>query len=281
MKREKVLGIIGCLALADEMVEVLSSDEEIERAFVVDNEEGRIVADKLWSRAPHLTVTMVHESQLKHSSWPLGLTVIVWMRPSSLHDSPDDLRSGLRTAATALSGCVGSILMFYGLCRSTLRELERIANETEVPVTFLTDLEGEVVDDCFAAVFGGRRRYLEMIKKYKGTLFVTTGYAEHLARRQDGKDLVRMMEEINEYQFLFKTLGYSKLLKLDTGLGDREEFEIRVHNLARIFDFSLERLSCNLEVFWHSYAIARERLEEMASEEAAEEASGQLEQNCP
>ncbi len=279
MKRDRVLGIVGCLALVDELVEVLSKDEGIERAFIIESEEGRMAAHKLRRSAPYLDISMMNKNRLKLPAWHPGLSVIVWMCPSNLHEDAETIRSNLRRIAITLENSVDSILMFYGLCRRTSGEIERLINEIDVPVTFLTDLEGEVVDDCFAAILGGRKAYLDTIRKCKGTLFLTTGYAEHWSQLQEGKDLVRLMEEINGYQFLFKSLGYTKLLKLDTGLGDMEEFDIRAHNLSRIFDFSLEKISCDLRVFWHSYELAKEKLEEMTGEEQAAEIAGAMEQN--
>jgi Protein of unknown function (DUF1638) len=255
MNTRTMLGLVGCLVLGDEMAYVLENDSEIENILIVENKEGEMFREKLDPAATGQYVRLVDGSELSKMDIS-GLTVVVWVRGASLHDDPPSLLESLASSIHALEAVCGSVLLFYGMCRNTKYELKRFVEGFDVPVTFLTDADGAVVDDCFAAVMGGREPYLEMIRKNKCTMFLTTGYAEYWAMRQEGKGLEALVQQFENYQFLFKTLGYNKAMLLDTGLGDREEFRERARVFSSLFDLTVETTRCDTTLFERSYRLA-------------------------
>jgi hypothetical protein len=76
-----------------------------------------------------------------------------------------------------------------------------------------------------------------------------------------------MMQQVESYQMLFNTLGYNRVLILDTGLGDREELHRRAGFLASMFNFSIDRAECDLVMFDRSYDLAKQRLKEGGTSE--------------
>jgi hypothetical protein len=255
MNRRTTLGVIGCLVLGDEMAHVLENDPSLRNIVIVDTEDGRAFRKKLNPVVSGQHVRIVSDGELGCLELS-GSSAVVWVNGASLHDDPKSLLEKLASNVHCLEGHCRSILLFYGLCRNTKYEMRRFADRFDVPVTLLIDEEGAVVDDCFAAVLGGRERYADMLRANKGAIFLTSGYAEHWARKQEGQDLVAMTQWFENSQLLFGTLGYNKVVVLDHGLGDQEEFRERARSFASIFDLKLETARCDTNVFERSYCMA-------------------------
>jgi hypothetical protein len=64
---------------------------------------------------------------------------------------------------------------------------------------------------------------------------------------------------MESYRALFETLGYNRMLILDAGLGDSEEFRRRTDVFASRFDFTIDREECNLNIFLRTYGRAKQR----------------------
>ncbi len=255
MNDRAILGMVGCLVLGDEMAHVLENDPAVENVLIVDNREGDLFREKLDPSATGQYVQLIGEEELRNLEFT-GPSVVVCIKSASLHDDPPGLLDSLASSIHALEACCGAVLLFYGMCRSTKYDIERYVESFDTPVMFLTDAEGAVVDDCFAAVLGGRKRYLDMIMCNKRTMLLTTGYTEYLASKQEGKGLEALVQLYENYQFMFKTLGYDKAMILDTGLGDREAFWEKAKMFASMFDLSLETTRCDTTLFERSYQLA-------------------------
>jgi hypothetical protein len=212
-----VLGVVGCVVLADELSYVLSRDKGLSHLFVVDNEAGRILMDKL-SRQ-HLEAELLSTSELDRASRQDGFTVLVWMNPAGPHDDQAELREIVKSGAVALRDHAGLCLCFYGLCRNALWKVDRLGVEVGLPMVILSDLEGKEVDDCFGANLGGKKAYLDAITHNRGTIFVSPGYAENWQRRQSKKDLTKVIEQVENMQFVFERMGYGTVMRLENGLG--------------------------------------------------------------
>jgi hypothetical protein len=257
----RVLGVVCCLVLADELVHVLSRDPDVKRVFVMRGEEGDIFERKIKAVPGPAEIIPIVKSELSQVSGSTGLTALVSTLRAGPHGNSGELRASIEAAVDEIRDHCDAIFLFYGLCRNSLYKTERIAERIGKPVTILTDLEGHPVDDCFGANIGGKRPYLDAIKKYHGTIFVFPGYAENWYRRQGKKDLVMIMEEVERMRFIFERTGYSKVMMLHNGLGDQVKFDERVHSFAKIFEFQVLDRDCQLEVFEHSYADAKKTLD--------------------
>lgn len=253
-----VLGIVGCVVLADELAHVISKDRDIYHVFVVDNEAGAILKDKLHRYA--IEPEMVALDALERASLQDHYSVLISMNQAGPHDDQQELRRIVERAVMPLVDHAGLCLCFYGLCRNSLWKIDRMGEEMGVPMMILTDTEGREVDDCFGANLGGKREYLEAICKNRGTLFVSPGYAENWQRRQSKKDFPKIIEQVENMRAIFELMGYDRIMKLDNGLGDPQEFNERIAGFAKIFDMSVKERSCSLGVFENSYSLAKARL---------------------
>lgn len=104
-----------------------------------------------------------------------GCSIIIRMLRSALHDNAGTLLARLDEELLKLGRFMGAIMLLYGLCRTTRYDMQRFIDRWEVPLTFLTEEDGIIADDCFGAVLGGRKKYLATMKENKGTIFITTG----------------------------------------------------------------------------------------------------------
>jgi hypothetical protein len=130
--------------------------------------------------------------------------------------------------------------------------------ESEVPINYLTDGCGEIVDDCLAAIMGGKATYLEHLKKNKGTIFATTGYVETWKNRSQAMEIESLVQWVTELKNLFDMLGYDRVLILDDGLGDRDIFESDIRKFSQTFGLQLAREECSSFIFEQSYDEAKE-----------------------
>jgi len=258
MRKGSTLGIVGCPVLEDELVYLLSIDGEISHKYVIANGECEGFIRKFRKSAPDKEITLIEENRLPSLRAGTGLTVIVCMMSIGLHEYPDELRSEVLSTVGKMESKCDAILLFYGLCGNAFKNLDKISREIGCPLVILTDEKDRIVDDCIAVPLGGTDQYLALLKRYPGVFYMTPGWAENwetllskmeLFRGTDGSDVETM-------KFIFDMAGYSKVLKIPTGLGDEETLDRKTSEFARIFGFEehcLEREWCSLKVIEHSY----------------------------
>jgi hypothetical protein len=251
-----VLAIVGCTVLQEELFHVLRRDPEISRIVLVQGEKSVDILPRLTAALPGKNVISIAEKDLDKISRE-GFSVLLIMKTTSLHRNPEEFRQDVIDTAMNLKPHIGSLLLFYGLCRNALRKMSKVADEVGLPIMLLTDTEGHEVDDCFGAILGGKRKYLEQIKANHGTLFLTTGYAEHWSGKLSSKDMVSALQAYEDLRFVFDRCGYNRVIRLDTGLGDEQRFKKQVDMFVRTFDMKFETQACDLSVFEHSYELAK------------------------
>ncbi len=262
MERGKVLGVVGCVVLKDELAYVLSQDHDLKDIYLVNEEEGPYVAKEWVHLLPEKRIHLIEMEEMNKPGEKGSYSTLIWMKPAGPHDNAEELRGLVKSAALNIKDHVSYLLLFFGLCRNSLWHSERMGKEIGKPLMILVDAEGKEVDDCFGANFGGKKAYLEGIKKNRGTIFITPGYAENWTRRQEKKSLDKVVEQVENLRFVFERMDYHRVLKLDNGLGDPLKFNDRVKGFAKIFNFTIDSRPCPLEVFTHSYDLAKQRLME-------------------
>jgi hypothetical protein len=72
------------------------------------------------------------------------------------------------------------ILIFYGKCGNSLADLEHDLLDLSCPLYFLTDEQGERIDDCIAVAFGGNENYDRALAEHQdAALFMTPMWASN------------------------------------------------------------------------------------------------------
>jgi len=256
-----VLGIIACRIFEDELVHVLCSDEKLECVLVVDSDNARGLIDKLAHSELAARVSVVaFEEVEKRLKDVVGLVVVLDVLKLALHNRPEVLKEVVYERAEDFAEFSDAILLFYGLCGSSLTNVERDLDWIGCPVFILKDDEGYIVDDCIGAALGGREPYLQTLKRFgeTGTFFLTPMWAANWREMLKESQLTPSPDNINMSKFVFEYVGYRNAAKVDTGLSDPEQFEHDARKFASLFDFELLELGGTTSLVENSYSNARD-----------------------
>jgi hypothetical protein len=190
-----VLSIIACRMLEDEIVHLLSADREVRELLLVDGKESLGLSGKLRSQnRPHILLAMesidghLKERQSRpsgiisrgsdRSSKAADLIVVVSPLRLGLHSNLELLKAAVYDTIRSLSAFSDGILIFYGKCGNSLVDLEHDLNDLSCPLYFLTDVQGERIDDCIAVALGGNENYDRTLTEHQDVaLFMTPMWA--------------------------------------------------------------------------------------------------------
>ncbi len=255
------LGMVGCEIMEDEMVDVLSRDGDIDTILVIDDgkggKESEGFIEKMPRHSPAVDMRVVKPDEIPHIVTD-GYTVIVWMKPMALHQKPEKLHDDVADTLRLLRERCDIVLLFYGLCGNAFKKVKELEDQTQVPLLILRDSQGQVVDDCIGAVLGGTDEYLKQLKEYKGAFFLTPMWGSNWREMLHKVQIMPSEEDIEGARYVFDAVGYDKVVKIDTGLGDEKEFEEKVDEFARIFDFDRKQLRGDLSLVHQTYEKAKE-----------------------
>jgi hypothetical protein len=255
----KVIAVIGCQVLEDEVSHVIGTDPEIQSIFVLESPQAMGIADK-FRRLGREHVHEVKPEDLDAALPQNGLSAVVWIKPIGLHQSPAHLREEVVANARQLAPLCDSILIFYGLCGNAFRGIDDIAEEFDVPLIILRDGQGLIVDDCIGAVLGGSEEYRAFLLRDKGGYTLNTMWAANWRHFMVETQFLHDPNDPEEVGMVLQCLDYRNVVMLDTGLGDREAFRRQAEELARIFGLGNSEEQCTLRVVEESYRLAKSRM---------------------
>ena len=249
------LSIISCRMLEDEIVHLLSSDAEVEELLLLDGKETQSLSRKLKSQnRPHIMLAGEsigsHLRECRsgpggfisrlgiHTSRAEGLKVVVSPLPLGLHSDLEHLRTAVYDEIRRMSAFSDGILIFYGRCGDCLSHIEKDLADLSCPLYFLTDSQGQRIDDCIATALGGNESYDRTLTEHKDVaVFLTPMWAsswkamsEATSQSGSGRDLRSML----------KGTGLKKVAGIDTGLSFEKGIQENVDGFAQ--QFSLERI---------------------------------------
>lgn len=261
------LMMMVCPLLEDEMVYNLTTDPDEKRIVLLTNKNTETLIPKL--KAGNVEFTQISEEDFfkEDSSVPReGFNVIIWMMDLGLHSEPKDLGSEIRRLMLMVSGHADGIALYYGLCGRGLEGIQEWAKDNlPIPMTLFTDREGKLCDDCICVPLGSTEKYLELMKKHTGMLYLTPAVAcswrDHLDHNPLFKGLDKIDMTTKEYmKLLFDMAGYTHCLKIQTNLGDQDNFQVRCEEYAKEMGLELTELEggwVSTEVADQMYAEAK------------------------
>jgi hypothetical protein len=231
------LAIVGCPVLEDEIVYLISQDRGLKEIFVVQDEHSASLVRKLRTVRPD--VMLVEEGEVEELPSCDGHSVLIWMKSMGLHEEPKELGMEVARTVKLLDGHCAVVLLFYGLCGNAFKDMELLFEGVRTPVVILTDEQGRIVDDCIAVPLGGTDGYLRLLRRYAGVFYMTPAWAENWRTLINKMELARGtgMNDLEMLKMVFEMTGYCKVLRIDTGLGDREHFHERVREFSEEFKF--------------------------------------------
>lgn len=254
---EGALGIVACHLLEDELVHVLSKDPLIRTVHIVEAHISTTLEGKLRRKVPHALLHSVPMDEIDVLQAGPD-SVIIWQKPIVLHLNPHELKDEVFATLHRLQPHCSALLLFYGLCGNAFLNFPALVKEFQVPVAILTDRSEQVVDDCIGVASGGCNEYLQLLRSNPGTFYLTPMWASNW--RQFFQD-IRVIEDgdnLDGAKYVFEYMGYRKVLKLNTGLGDSGEFEDKVTEFSQVFHFLQVEQICNTEVVERSYENVRQ-----------------------
>lgn len=264
MSGPKVLGIIGCQVLEDEMAYIVASDQEAKQVLVIDGTAQKTLGNKIMRMAPDKKVMCFDEKyDLKDFQLASGaeMTVIMWLKPIGLHQSPPMLREEVVKAIGKVERFAKSVLIFYGECGNAFRNLEKLSQGAKVPITMLKDRDGSPIDDCYGTELGGKEEYRQFLIDQPGpTYLLNTMWAANWRSFMQEIQMLRDPNDLEEVREVFKYMDYRAIIGLNTGLGDQEEFERQLEEFANLFELKKDNHRCTLHVVENSYREAKANL---------------------
>ena len=138
----------------------------------------------------------------------------------------------------SLSAFSDGILIFYGKCGNALANLEHDLSDLACRLFFLSDEQGERIDDCIALALGGNKNYDRTLAEHQDVaLFMTPMWACNWKAmgQEDAASGQRL-----DLGAMLKGTGMKKVARIDTGLCFEPGFIEKVDGFAR--EFGLERI---------------------------------------
>jgi len=166
-----------------------------------------------------------------------------------LHSYPQDLKRAVVEHVNALQEKVDAVFLGFGTCNS----LKDVGNELSVPMVTIE------ADDCVGALLTNEEYAMER-KVCAGTLFAIPFISE-MGTEYFEKELKSKMPDYEELgvdaQWFLEIMfdGYSRLLHVDTGVGDAEALQRRSMDMA-------DRLKLRYEERQGTLQVLRDRLQD-------------------
>jgi len=263
-----VLGVLACPILEDELVYSMSKDDEISNVYLLDNRHAKSIKIKLARNG--IKHTIVGEREFLEGARMMpddGFTIAIWMMDLGLHEEPADLGAALKKCMKEMQEHTDALVLYYGLCGNGLKDIDIWAKDNlEVPMTIIRDSEGKIVDDCIAAAIGGTKQYLNLLRKYPGIMYFTPAFATNYDDLLGRMELFKGVDVGDEtmLKMVFEMADYHEVMKIETGLGDPDEFQAATEKFANRLGFSIFTLEdgwVTLEPADRVYAEAKGFLE--------------------
>ena len=238
-----ILGVLACPILEDELIYSMSKDDEISHVYLLDNRHAKSIKVKLARN--NIRHTVVGEEEFLNGSVTLpkkGFAIAIWMMDLGLHEEPADLGAALKKSMQRMQERVNAIALYYGLCGNGLKNIDVWSKDNlKVPMTIIRDNEGNIVDDCIAAAIGGTKQYYALLKKYPGIMYFTPAFATNYDDLLGRMELFKGVDVGDEtmLKMVFEMADYHEVMKIETGLGDPEEFQAATEKFANRLGFSI------------------------------------------
>ena len=245
------LGLIVCPMVDDNLVYSLHKDPEQKNIIIVNNENTSSIKRKLTSMdIPFRMASWSEIASREYEPDPEQFNIIVYMTDLGLHSRPEELKSKVETIAEDLQPYVDGIGFYLGTCGNYEWNIPKWCEQKGMkPSAMFCDKNGCLCHDCVGVNIAGGPRYKDLQKKYTGHLYMFPAMANNYDEFMDAdqaeamateRSLTPEMREVlgiepgrdGYMRWLLSLGGYEYILKIDTGIGDREHFDEDVQKVA-------------------------------------------------
>jgi hypothetical protein len=280
--------------LEDELVYVLSTDQELKKLFVIENSQSISFIRKLTSKNCRFKLLPLDNASSKKINSSMSTktpnflvklplfgklindnnekrrgitTLVVNILNFGLHVDCEFLRSEIYRSIREMAEFSDGILLFYGNCGHSLKSLEADFKGLDCSFYFLKDKKGDIVEDCISVALGGNDNYAKTMQTgtNTGMFYLTPMWAFNW------KEMIK--DSVGSYDFnksALKSPLYQKLdkrvIKINNGISKGEEFGKNVLEFARTFDMHIVEMEGSMDIARKSYLYARNNVHEKASQ---------------
>ena len=246
-----ILGIIGCPMVDDNLVYNLLNDKEEKRIFVVNNRNDGSIRRKLDGAGIPFELVNFNDITSRVFELPKDeFVVLIDMIDLGLHSRPEELKKTVEELTEDMQPFVDCIGYYIATCGNFDWDIPKwCESKGYKPSAMFTDENGCLCHDCVGINIAGGPKYLEMQKAYPGHFYIFPGMATNFddfmdADQAESKEIEACLtDEMREtlgiepgedgyLRWLLRQGNYEYILKLDTGLGDHEQFERDIVRVA-------------------------------------------------
>lgn len=254
-----LMTIIGCRMFEDEIVHLVEKDPQIDELIVIESEDIGTLIKKLDDIGRPYKIQTLEELPPRQRDQDNGkFTLAIDLMEFALDARPERLKEEVYRELDRAVEHSDEVLIFYGLCGNVLGSVEKDFEPCPCLVRILKDEDGEVVDDCICATLGGREEFLKAQKCDKeATFFMTPMHAAHWREMVVFTGLTPDPDNIEMTKMVFDYSGYKNVAKVDTGLTYEKNYDDKVDEFAKLFDFDIIEIKGNLELIEKCYEKAK------------------------
>ena len=151
-----------------------------------------------------------------------------------LHSNPERLRKALQNAIDAAPPTFDTILLGFGMCAKATIGLKAGNSTIVIPRA----------DDCITIFLGSVAHYHQQQRNEPGTLYLTKGWIESGTHFDEQREIMAKKYGEERAGFLFKKMlqGYKRLIFIDTGNYELEQYRSRSQEMAARLDLRYEEI---------------------------------------
>ncbi len=267
------IGILACPMLEDELIYDIITDNDEKNIYVVDTGYQGSFIKKLEYNS--INYQMVSEYAFDTGIGDLDkskFNLVIYMNKLGLHEEPKNLRSTIEHQVAMHKYLFDAMMIFYGMCGNYGWDISKVSEEKSAPpVITIRDENGKICDDCIGVAVGGTDNYFRLNKAYCGVLYLTPAMATNWNDFMSVSDIAKGCDTTDQsmMRMLFEICGYKYALRLDTGLGDRDNYEKCAQEICKEMNLELidpEDSWTTLEPVKRAYAEAKNSLRRSKSQ---------------
>ncbi len=272
LKNMKRIGIVACQIFGEELLELLSEYEIIDRIILVNSDSSKEFQKMLETKYHYDKISIARELCSKRFlKRQAPLEVVINILPFGLHLYAEDIKREVVAASKEIEKHVDYILLLYGLCGNALGSIREllINNKIKVPFDILTNEKGEIMDDCICALMGSSESYLKELEQTNDVFFMTPGWAkywpkliEEKMRNLDSKRKAEVSDASvkEKFKLALGSSDYKKVIGIEPEFTDKKEFRARCKEFASHFNSELVIKDGNIETLRESFDKALKEL---------------------
>lgn len=253
-----VLGVIACPMLEDNLIYSVECDPEEKHITLIENIYNASIKDKM--KRKNIIFDTISEYSFfngKYNPITGAFNIVIIMKSLGLHAEPKILKTDIEEEVKKFQPYVDVLGLYYGTCGNYGWDIPKWCKVNGYkPATMFYDKNKNPIDDCVGVAVGGTAQYLKMQKTYTGYLYLfpamATNYEDMISFDAPGqKEAIKYLDSEQRQllgiedgpdgylRWLFKIGNYEHILKIDTGIGDVENFDDAVNEVSKRVNLSV------------------------------------------